>query len=133
MLVGTNDNDKKVLPDNVIAVTRANGAAELAAFYTAADVLLSLSYEETFGLTIIEAMSCGTPAIVYNNTAQPELITPETGLVVANGDVEGTWKAIEEVCAKGKAYYSKACRDHALEYDEKKSYQKYIDLYVQIH
>lgn len=129
LLVGTNDNDKKVLPDNVIAVTRANGAAELAAFYSAADALLSLSYEETFGLTIIEAMSCGTPAIVYDNTAQPELITPETGLVVANGDVEGAMMAIEGVCAKGKAYYSKACREHALGYEEKKSYQKYLDLY----
>lgn len=133
LMVGTNDNDKNALPDNVIAVTRANGAAELAAFYSAADVLLSLSYEETFGLTIIEAMSCGTPAIVYDNTAQPELITSETGLVVANGDVEGAKMAIEEVCSKGKAYYSTACREHALEYDEKKSYQKYLDLYVQIH
>ena len=133
LLVGTNDNDKKVLPDNVIAVTRANGTADLAAFYSEADVLLSLSYEETFGLTIIEAMSCGTPAIVYDNTAQPELITPETGLVVANGDVEGVKKAIEEVCANGKAYYSKACREHALEYDERKIYQKYLDLYVQIY
>ena len=132
LLVGTSDNDKRVLPNNVIAVTRANGGAELAAFYSAADVLLSLSYEETFGLTIIEAMSCGTPAIVYDNTAQPELITPETGLVVANGNVEGAKKAIEEVCSKGKENYSKACREHALEYDEKKSYQKYLDLYVQI-
>lgn len=129
LLVGTNDNDKRVLPDNVIAVSRTNGAAELTAFYSAADVLLSLSYEETFGLTIIEAMSCGTPAIVYDNTAQPELITPETGLVVANGDVEGAKKAIEEVCSKGKAHFSPACRDHALEYDEKKIYQKYLDLY----
>ena len=133
LLVGTSDNDKKVLPDNVIAVTRANGLTELAAFYSAADVLLSLSYEETFGLTIIEAMSCGTPAIVYDNTAQPELITSETGLVVANGDVEGVKKAIEEVCAKGKDYYSEACREHALEYDERKSYQKYLDLYVQMY
>ena len=133
LLVGTNVNDKKSLPDNVVAVSRVSGVAELSAFYSAADVLLSLSYEETFGLTIIEAMSCGTPAIVYDNTAQPELITPETGLVVANGDLEGVKKAIEDVCAKGKAYYSVACREHALEYDEKKSYQKYLDLYVQIH
>jgi len=132
LLVGTNDSDKKTLPDSVIAVSRANGASELAAFYSAADVLLSLSYEETFGLTIVEAMACGTPAIVYDNTAQPELITPETGSVVANGDVEGVKKAIEEVCAKGKAYYSEACREHALHYDEKKSYQKYLDLYVQV-
>lgn len=133
MLIGTNERDRNVLPDNVIAITRANGAAELAAFYSAADVLLSLSYEETFGLTIIEAMACGTPAVVYDNTAQPELITPETGQVVANSDVEGVAKAIEKICSIGKACYSKACRARALEYDETESYQKYLDLYVQVH
>ena len=132
MLIGTNKSDKRVLPENVITVSRANGAAELAAFYSAADVLLSLSYEETFGMTIVEAMACGTPAIVYDNTAQPELITPETGLVVKTGDVEGAKNAIEEVCSKGKVYYSEACRQHALEYDEKKSYQKYMELYGEI-
>ena len=133
MLVGLTEEEQKALPKSIIGVKRTNGAKELAAYYSAADVLLSLSYEETFGLTIVEAMACGTPAIVYDNTAQPELITPETGLVVANGDVEGAKEAIEEVCSKGKSYYSTACRKQALEYDEKKSYQKYLDLYVQIH
>ena len=132
LLVGTDRRDLKVLPSNVIAIDRADGAAELAEFYSAADVLLSLSYEETFGLTIVEAMACGTPAIVYDNTAQPELITAETGIVVPNGDIEKVKTAIEEVCAKGKDHYSLACREHALEYDQKKSYQKYLDLYVQM-
>lgn len=133
MLVGLTEEEQKALPKSIIGVKRTSGAKALAEYYSAADVLLSLSYEETFGMTIIEAMACGTPAIVYDNTAQPELVTPETGLVVANGDVDGAKKAIEEVCSKGKTYYSKACREHALEYDEKKCYQKYLDLYVQIH
>ena len=132
MLVGVTERDSKILPDNVIVVKRANGIDELAKYYSAADVLLSLSYEETFGLTIIEAMSCGTPAIVYDNTAQPELITPETGLVVSTSDIDGVIRAIREICSKGKMHFSTACQEHALEYDEKKSYQKYIDLYVQI-
>ena len=132
LLIGTDRRDQKVLPSNVIAIDRANGASELAKYYSAADVLLSLSYEETFGLTIIEAMACGTPAIVYNNTAQPELITAETGIVVPNGDIEKVKTAIEEVCAKGKEYYSSACRERALGFDQKKSYQKYLDLYVQM-
>ena len=132
MLVGLTEKEQKTLPKNVIGVKRINGAKELAAYYSAADALLSLSYEETFGMTIAEAMACGTPAIVYDNTAQPELITPETGLVVKSGDVEGVKNAIEEVCAKGKAAFSIACREHALEYDEKKCYQKYLDIYSKI-
>ena len=132
LLVGANENDKKVLPENVIVVTRAKSPKELAAFYSAADVLLSLSYEETFGMTIVEAMACGTPAIVYDNTAQPELITPETGKVVPTGDVDAVLSAIKEVCSKTKESYSEACRKHSLEYDEKVSYQKYLDIYSAI-
>ncbi len=132
VLVGANNRDKKLLPDNVIAIPRVNSTSELSLFYSAAKVLLSLSYEETFGLTILEAMSCGTPAIVYDNTAQPELVTKDTGVVVKSGDIEGVKRAIEDVCSKDKSYYSSACRKHALEYDDKKSYKKYFDLYVQM-
>ena len=129
VLVGVMESDKKELPDSIIAVDRANGAEELAAFYTSADVLLSLSYEETFGLTIVEAMACGTPAIVYDNTAQPELITHETGRVVPTGDLDALEKAISDICGKDKASFPEACRNRAVQYDEALSYQKYLDIY----
>lgn len=45
----------------------------LAQLYSTADVLLSTSYGEGFGLAVIEAQACGTPVIVNNVTAQPEL------------------------------------------------------------
>jgi glycosyltransferase involved in cell wall biosynthesis len=38
--------------------------AELAAFYTAMDVYLAISYGEGFGVGTIEAQACGTPVIV---------------------------------------------------------------------
>ena len=132
MLVGLTEEEQKALPKRIIGVKRTNGAKELAAYYSAADALLSLSYEETFGLTIAEAMACGTPAIVYDNTAQPELITPETGKVVPTGDVDAVLSAIEEVCSKPKDSYSIACRKHSLAYDEKVTYQKYLDIYTAI-
>lgn len=132
LLVGVSGRDKRILPDKVMTVSRTDGAAELAAFYSAADVLLSLSYEETFGLTIVEAMACGTPAIVYDNTAQPELVTPETGLVVPAGDMDALVKAIAQVCSRPKELYEAACRSRGLEYDEKQSYQKYLRLYSAI-
>lgn len=129
LLVGVSKSDKKVLPNSIITINKANGAEELAAYYTTADVLLSLSYEETFGMTIVEAMACGTPAIVYDNTAQPELITAETGKVVPTGDLDSLIEAIEDICSKPKDEYSNACRSHSLEYDEKVSYQKYMNIY----
>ena len=47
---------------------------ELAAFYTAMDVYLGISYGEGFGVGTIEAQACGTPVIVSNVCASPELV-----------------------------------------------------------
>ena len=46
----------------------------LASMYAAADVLLSASMGEGFGLAVIEAQACGTRVIVSDFTAQPELV-----------------------------------------------------------
>ena len=47
--------------------------AELAAFYTAMDVYLAISYGEGFGVGTIEAQACGTPVIVSDICASTEL------------------------------------------------------------
>ena len=46
----------------------------LASMYADADVLLSASMGEGFGLAVIEAQACGTRVIVSDFTAQPELV-----------------------------------------------------------
>jgi glycosyltransferase involved in cell wall biosynthesis len=46
----------------------------LASIYTGIDVLLQPSRGEGFGIPAIEAQACGTPVIVSDATAQPELI-----------------------------------------------------------
>jgi glycosyltransferase involved in cell wall biosynthesis len=46
----------------------------MAALYSGADVLLAASMGEGFGIPVIEAQACGTPVIVSNFTAQPELV-----------------------------------------------------------
>lgn len=60
---------------------------EVVRLYTAADVLLSCSMGEGFGLPVAEAMACGTPAIVTDFTAQPEIVG-DTGWKV---DYEPWW------------------------------------------
>ena len=45
-----------------------------AAIYTGIDVLLAATYGEGFGITVIDAQACGTPVIVNNFSAQPELV-----------------------------------------------------------
>lgn len=49
-------------------------ASAVADIYRAADVLTNTSWGEGFGLPIVEAQACGTPVIVTDTTAMPELV-----------------------------------------------------------
>lgn len=130
VLVGVSDEIKTQLPENIIALSRTDNVQELASLYSAADVVLNLSYEETFGLTSVEGMACGTPTIVYNATASPELVTDEVGFVIEKSDIEGVKKSMEIIASKGKTEYSSACRNRAISmYDKNIKYQEYINLY----
>ena len=130
VLLGAMEDEIAIAPTSVIALPKTESLQELVEAYSAADVLLSLSYEDTFGLTPVEAMSCGTPAIVYNNTAQPEHITPETGFVVENGDLDTLVTRIKTLCENGKANYSEACRERAVNvYNKDNCYNMYITIF----
>ena len=123
---------KNNIPDGIIGVERTENLDELALIYSAADVVTSLSYQETFGLTIVEGFACGTPAVVYDNTALPELVDSDTGLVVETGNMERLAEAIRQVCKTGKSFYSQACREVAqTRYDKFCQYEKYVELYEQ--
>ena len=133
ILVGLTNQQINSLPPNILGIRRTENVHQLAELYSLANVVCNLSVEETFGLTTIEGFACGTPGIVYNCTASPELITPETGFVVEQGDLAGIRKAIDTVKSKGKAFYSAACRERAVKmFNKNDRYAEYIQLYEQM-
>ena len=133
VLVGIEADQANLLPDNIIGIERTSNQEELISIYRQANVLLSLSSAETFGLTIVEANACGVPAIVYNNTAPPWLVTKDTGFVAENGNVDDVYNKIQQIKNNGSAHYREACIKHArVNYNRDSNYNRYIDLYEEL-
>ena len=131
ILVGLNSGQARTAARNgITTVPRLENVHELVALYSKAEAVMNLSYEETFGLTTVEGMACGTPAVVYDCTASPELVSPETGIIVPPGNILQVKNAVETIIRNGKNYYTAACRDNAVQcYDKDKCYKEYINLY----
>lgn len=69
VLVGLSKRQIRRLPADVIGLPRTDGFGELAKIYTAADVFVHPGIEETFGMTVLEATSCGVPVVVRKGSA----------------------------------------------------------------
>lgn len=87
----------------------------LAQLYSSSDVYVHLSQEDTFGKVIAEALACGTPAIVYNPTAAPEIVDEESGYVVEPCNIEQIKAAIYKIKENKKSSYAKHCRERVEE------------------
>jgi glycosyltransferase involved in cell wall biosynthesis len=130
VLVGLNLKQIKKLPKGLIGIARTDSQEELAELYSIADVVTSLSYQEAFGLTSVEGFACGTPTVVYNATALPELVTPEVGFVVKPGDIGEVKTAICRIIHSGKTVYEMACRQRAVDvFHISAKYKLYLNLY----
>lgn len=132
VLVGSMPNDL-TLPDNIIAVGRTSDTNELATYYSMADVFISPSLQETFGKVIAEAMACGTPCLVNNTTAMPELVADGCGYAIDNCSVDSFCEYIDIIKEKGKSAYSEACINKAHEsFNKEENIQQYISLFDEL-
>jgi len=87
--------DTHNLDQHITLISKAN-QQELIQFYNAADILLAPSLYEGFGLTILEAMGCGTPVITSNVSSLPE-VAGDAAVIVDPLDVDAMVKAIEQI------------------------------------
>jgi glycosyltransferase involved in cell wall biosynthesis len=71
--------------------------ASLAAYYGAADVYLSLSEHEGFGVPLLEAMTAGVPVVARGAGAIPETVGG-AALLLSSGDPTYVAAALQRVC-----------------------------------
>ncbi len=117
-------------PRNVVCLERTADAAALAALYTEAVALVNPTWQDNYPTVNMEAIACGTPVVSYRTGGSPESITPQTGRVVEQGDVEGLAEALHAIRRQGKEHFSEACRSYALaHFRAQDRFNDYIQLY----
>ncbi|HET8647383.1 MAG TPA: glycosyltransferase, partial [Vicinamibacteria bacterium] len=95
-----------------VHVTGSMPLAEMTRLVQRAGVYLATT-RETFGIGTLEALAAGVPVVGYAFGGQREIITDETGVLVAPGDVAALAEAIAQVLAH-RPRYSAACRADAI-------------------
>ena len=91
-------------------------------------LLHPISFDEPFGLSVAEALLCGTPVIAFNRGSMPELIQDKkTGYLV--GTIDEAVEALKSIKEIDRSY----CRDWANnKFSREKMVEDYIRLYHQI-
>jgi glycosyltransferase involved in cell wall biosynthesis len=89
-------------------------ADDLPLWYNAAEAFVYPSIFEGFGLPVIEAMACGTPALVSNASSLPEA-AGDAGWLLPPDDVDAWADALARVWndAAWRASAGQRGRDHA--------------------
>lgn len=96
VLVGSPGDGKDLLeglPQNIVHKPFVNHE-QLALIYQQADIFVFPSFLDSWGMVVIEAMACGTPVIVSENTGAREVVEKGAGFVIPVGDVEEIKKKI---------------------------------------
>lgn len=132
VLVGTNTSVDKKLPTEIISIHRTQNKKELAEIYTAADIFVNPTREDSFPTVNIEALACGTPVITFNTGGSPEILNDKCGLIVEYNDIEGLEKEIVRIC-KEQPYTENDCIKRAAEFNKDEKFKEYINLYKSIY
>jgi glycosyltransferase involved in cell wall biosynthesis len=114
--------------DRVLFHGPVGGTKRVAALGKARALLHLINFDEPFGLSVVEAMACGTPVIAMNRGSMPELIDDgRTGFLVPRA--EDAIVAVERAAELDRAAIHRAA---ASRFSVQRMAQDYIALYRHI-
>lgn len=102
-------------------------------FYSQLDIFILASRDETFGVVVVEAMSCGLPVIATKCGGPQEIITKDTGVLVEKNNPDELAQAIVFVSENLASYDKDSIRKYALEkYGQKAFVESITQLYQDV-
>jgi glycosyltransferase involved in cell wall biosynthesis len=108
-------------------------AETVACALNAADVFVMPSTAEAFGMMAVESMACGTPVIVCEGTALPEVVmAPQGGVAVEQGDPAALAVALRELLGAPEARRSIGDRAVSLARQHYRA-ETYIDRHLELY
>ena len=103
--------------------------------YSEADCIVAPSFHETFGLAVLEAASCGTPAVAADvGGLRSIVVNGKSGFLIRQRDPKLYAEAILKIIASEKLYksMSKTAREHAENMSWDSAVKGLIDVYNRI-
>ncbi|WJY19097.1 glycosyltransferase [Alteriqipengyuania flavescens] len=88
--------------------------AQLARALASSDIYVSAMADETFGISIIEAQSCGLPVVGVHSGAMPARVTPQLGRLGPVDDIDAMAGFVQEIWRGEIEAMGQAARDHVL-------------------
>ena len=114
--------------DQIIFVGHAGAQARNKLLGKASALLHPINFDEPFGLSVAEAMYCGTPVIAFNRGSMPEIISDgKTGYLVK--DVETASEAVNNIKSISRLECHNRAKDN---FSSDKMVSDYLALYKQI-
>ncbi len=111
--------------ENIIYFGVANPVQRDQLMGNALALLHPINFHEPFGLSVVEAMACGTPVIAFNKGSMPEVIDQgKSGFLVK--DVEEACSVLPQLWSLDRSY----CRYWA---ESRFSWDRMIDDYIQVY
>lgn len=114
-----------------ITIQAPVGRDDLLAFYQQADFYVQPSLDEPFGLSLLEAIACGLPAVALSSGGPDVIINEQNGILMKNQ--EGLKSALERMCADWKNYPEMQLHDSVKSrFDSSIKQEKLEDIYKTI-
>ena len=128
VVAGVDERVRRRLAPRIIALPRTESQAELAELYTAADLFVNPTREESLGLVNIEALACGTPGITFAAGGSPECYDEKTGCVVQVDDIDAMESEIKRI-TETRPFAAEDCIARATAFDRTICIDRYLALY----